>query len=206
MNRMIPSVTAALLLASASFAAAPAGPANTDPKAVQAGSYTVEPHHTRVQFTVSHMGFTDWTGDFTGVSGALQLDPAHPEASTLDISIPVASLTTTNTTLDGELKSAQWLDAGQFPAIHFVSTGVTRTGVNAARIAGNLTFHGVTRPVTLDAHFNGAGVNPLDKSYTAGFNATTTIHRSDFGVKTYVPLIGDETAIRISAAFVRKAS
>jgi len=67
----------------------------------------------------------------------------------------------------------------------------------------DLTFHGVTRPVTLDASFNGAGVNPLDKSYTAGFNATTVINRSDFGVKTYVPLIGDETTLRISAAFVK---
>jgi polyisoprenoid-binding protein YceI len=207
MNRLVASAAAAALFAAtASFAAAPAGPASTDPHAVQAGSYAVEPNHTRVQFTVSHMGFTDWYGDFAHVSGTLQLDPAHPDASKLDITIPVDSVATTNATLDGELKGAQWFDAGQFPTIHFVSTGIRATGAGTAAITGNLTFHGVTRPVTLDARFNGAGTNPLDKSYTAGFNATTTIRRSDFGVKTYVPLIGDETAIRISAAFVRKAS
>lgn len=203
MTRTFASAAVALLVASASFAA---GPANTDPKAVQAGSYTVEPYHTRVQFAVSHMGFTDWNGDFSGVDGTLQIDPAHVDAAKLDISIPVASVSTTNAKLDGELKSDQWLDAARFPTIHFVSTRIVRTGPSHAAIIGNLTFHGVTKPVTLDATFNGAGVNPLDKSYTAGFNATAKILRSDFGVKTYVPLIGDETTIRISAAFVHKAS
>ncbi len=206
MTRTFASAAVALLVASASFAAAPAGPANTDPKAVQAGSYTVEPYHTRVQFSVSHMGFTDWNGDFSNVNGSLEINPAHVEAAKLDITIPVATVSTTNTKLDGELKSDQWLGAEQYPTIHFVSTKVVRTGPNKAAITGNLTFHGVTKPVTLDATFNGAGVNPLDKSYTAGFNATTKINRSDFGVKTYVPLIGDETTIRISAAFVHKAA
>ncbi|WP_019833683.1 YceI family protein [Sphingomonas sp. PR090111-T3T-6A] len=206
MTRTLASAAIALFVASASIAAAPAGPANPDPRALTAGSYTVEPNHTRVQFTVAHMGFTDWYGDFTHVAGTLQIDPAHVEASKLDISIPVASVSTTNATLDGELKSDQWLDAGQFPTIRFVSTKVVRTGPSSATITGDFTLHGVTKPVTLVASFNGAGVNPLDKAYTAGFNATTTIRRSDYGVKTYVPLIGDETVIRISAAFVRNAS
>ena len=203
MTRTFASAAVALLVASASFAA---GPANPDPKAVQAGSYTVEPYHTRVQFSVSHMGFTDWNGDFSNVNGSLEINPVHVEAAKLDISIPVASVSTTNAKLDGELKSDQWLDAAKYPTIHFVSTKVVRTGPNKAAITGNLTFHGVTKSVTLDASFNGAGVNPLDKSYTAGFNATTKINRSDFGVKTYLPLIGDEATIRISAAFVHKAA
>ena len=78
---------------------------------------------------------------------------------------------------------------------------VERTAADRANITGDLTFHGVTKPVVLDARFNGAGVNPLSKAYTIGFNATTTINRSDFGVKTYVPLIGDAVTLRISAAF-----
>jgi polyisoprenoid-binding protein YceI len=197
-------LAAAVLLAVPALAAAPAGPASTDPKTVQAGTYAVEPSHTRVQFTVSHMGFTEWYGDFTGASGSLTIDPARPAASRLDISIPVASISTTNAKLDGELKGADWLGADQYPTIRFVAKTVTPTGASAARITGDLSFHGVTRPVTLLARFHGAGVNPLDKAYTAGFDATTTIHRSDFGVKTYVPLIGDEVAIRISAAFVKK--
>jgi polyisoprenoid-binding protein YceI len=192
---------AALAWATLSLAAPAAGPASTDPRNVIAGDYKVEPAHTRVQFTVSHMGFSDWYGDFAGASGSLSLDPSKPAASRVEISLPVASVSTTNATLDGELKSADWFDAARHPTIRFVSTEIVPQGRDRALVRGRLSFHGVTRPVTLAARFNGAGVNPLSKTYTVGFNATTTIRRSDFGVKTYVPLIGDETEIRISAAF-----
>jgi polyisoprenoid-binding protein YceI len=203
--RTLGSATAILLLATATFAAASAAP-GSDPKTVQAGTYAVEPYHTRVQFTVNHLGFTDWYGDFSNVSGELSLDTAHIEQSKLDITVPVSSISTTNAKLDGELKSDQWLGAGQYPTIHFVSTKIVRTGLAKAAITGDLTFHGVTRPVTLQTSFNGAGVNPLTKAYTAGFNATTAFKRSDFGVKAYIPMIGDETTLRISAAFEKKAS
>ncbi|MDE2340828.1 MAG: polyisoprenoid-binding protein [Alphaproteobacteria bacterium] len=176
----------------------PGNPAVTSAKA---GVYSVEPHHTRVQFSVSHMGFTDWYGDFTGISGSLTLDPAHIDASKVDISIPVTSISTTNTVLDGELRSPAWFDAAQFPTMHFVSNNVVRTGERTAHIMGTLTFHGVSHPVTLEASFVGGGVNPMSKGYTVGFNATTTLHRSDFGVKTYVPMIGNAVDVRISAAF-----
>jgi polyisoprenoid-binding protein YceI len=196
-----------LALASATLvvAAPVAGPASTNPQQVAAGTYKVEPSHTRVQFTVSHMGFSDWYGDLTGASGSLSLDPKRPAASRVDISLPVASVSTTNATLDGELKSADWFDAARYPTIRFTSTEVVPQGGDRALIHGQLSFHGVTRPVTLAARFNGAGINPLSKGYTVGFNATTTIRRSDFGVKTYLPLIGDETEIRISAAFEKAA-
>ena len=203
MNRLIPA--AALALAAAAAVAAPPPMSSSNPRLVQAGRYAVEPSHTRVQFTVSHMGLTDWYGDFTHVSGSLLLDPARTQAARVDISIPTGSVSTTNATLDGELKGADWFDAARYPAIRFVSSRVVRTAPNKAMIAGALTLHGVTRPVTLSATFNGGGVNPLSKAYTVGFNATTTIRRSDFGVRKYLPMIGDETAIRISAAFERKA-
>jgi polyisoprenoid-binding protein YceI len=198
MNRF--AISAALLLTVATSAFA-AGPANTDAAAVTAGAYTVEPSHTRVQFSVSHMGFTNWYGDFTGVSGSLTLNPKDVATSKVDITIPVGSVSTTNTKLDGELKSADWFDAERFPTIRFVSTKIVRTGPNKAMITGNLTFHGVTKPLVLAATFNGAGVNPLDKNYTVGFDATTTIQRSDFGVMTYLPVVSDTTTLRISAAF-----
>jgi len=197
---------AALLLIHATSAIA-AGPANPDPTAVIAGSYAVEPSHTRVQFTVSHMGFTNWYGDFSRASGSLRIDPKNAAASKVDISIPTASVSTTNTILDAELKSADWFDAARFPTIHFASTAVVPTGAATADITGDLTFHGITRSVVLAARFNGAGINPIDKSYTLGFDATSTIKRSDWGVKNYVPMIGDEAILRISAAFetLRKA-
>ena len=187
----------AVLLLTASSAIA----ADTNPTAVQAGRYAVETAHTRVQFSVSHMGFSNWYGDFTGVTGALTLDPKAIAAAKVDITIPVASVSTTNTVLDGELKSADWFDAGQYPTIRFVSTKVVQTAPGKADITGDLTFHGVTKPVVLAATFIGAGENPMSKKYTVGFDATATLKRSDYGVKTYVPMIGDETTLRISAAF-----
>jgi len=190
----------AVLLALATSAIA-ADLLNTDPAAVTPGAYVVEPAHTRVQFAVSHIGFTHYFGDFTGAKGTLVLDPKDVAASKVDITLPVASVSTTNATLDGELRSAAWFDAATYPTIRFVSTKVVRTAPDKATITGELTLHGVTRPVELAATFNGSGVNPLDKNYTVGFDATATLKRSDFGVKTYLPMIGDETSVRISAAF-----
>jgi polyisoprenoid-binding protein YceI len=182
-------------------AASAAGQLNTDPAAVTPGAYVVEPNHTRVQFAVSHIGFTQFFGDFTGAKGTLVLDPKNVATSKVDITLPVSSVSTTNATLDGELKSADWFDAATYPTIHFVSTKIVRTAPNKATITGELTMHGVTKPVELQASFNGSGVNPLDKAYTVGFDATAKLKRSDFGVKTYLPMIGDDTSIRISAAF-----
>lgn len=198
-SHVIAAAAALTLLPATVHAQSPV--ANAAPAAAQAGNYKVETTHTRVQFTVSHMGFSDWYGDFTGVTGTLSLDPKAVAKAKVDIAIPVASVTTTNATLDGELKSAQWFDAEQFPTIRFVSTQVVPTGARTALIKGNLTFHGVTKPAILKASFNAGGVNPMTKGYTLGFNAVTEIRRSDFGVKTYVPLVGDTVAIRISAAF-----
>jgi polyisoprenoid-binding protein YceI len=176
-----------------------------DPGHVQSGNYTVEPAHTRVLFAVSHMGFTTWYGDVSGASGTLDFNAKAPTHSKLSITLPTGSISTTNPKLDGELKSPTWLDAAKYPTITFNATSITRTGHDTGRIKGELTLHGVTQPVTLDAHFNGGGINPLDKAYTIGFDGTTTIQRSAFGIKTYVPLIGDTVTVTISSAFERRA-
>ena len=188
----------AAVLSSLAFAQAAA---DITPAKVQEGAYTVEPQHTRVLFSVSHMGFTTWYGEFTHVSGALNLTPKAVADSTLEIHIPVNTVSTSNAKLDGELKSPQWLDAEKFPEILFKGKQVERTGDGSAKVTGDLTLHGVTRPVTLDVKFNGAGTNPLDKKYTVGFEVSGTIKRSDFGVNSYVPLIGDDVRIIISAGF-----
>jgi polyisoprenoid-binding protein YceI len=198
---------AALLLA-LMFCLAPAAlaqsVANSDPAAVQAGTYALETHHARIVFAASHMGFSTWYGDFSGATGSLTLDPKNPAAATLEVAIPVASVSTTNATLDGELKSPAWFDAAKFPAITFKSTKVRLTGPTTAEVTGNLTFHGVTRPLTLAASFNASGINPLDKAYTIGFEVKGQLKRSDFGVTTYVPLIGDDVTLTISAPFEKK--
>jgi polyisoprenoid-binding protein YceI len=136
-----------------------------------------------------------------GATGSLTLDAKAPAASKLDVSLPVAAISTTNATLDGELKSADWFDAAQYPTIRFVSQQVVKTGPRTARISGTVTMHGVSKPLTLNATFGGAGVNPMDKAYTVGFSAVGTLKRSDFGVTKYVPIVGDEVTLKITAAF-----
>jgi polyisoprenoid-binding protein YceI len=191
----------AVILAAAAEAAAPAGPiANPNPKGVQAGVYSLDSSHAMVQFAVSHMGLSTWYGQFSGVKGALNLNPANPAASTVEVTVPTGTVNTINATLTKELASGDWLDAAKFPNATFKSTKITVRG-NRADIAGNLTLHGVTRPLTLNAVFLGHGTNPLNKKYTAGFEATGKFKRSDFGVKTYLPMIGDDVTLTISAPF-----
>jgi polyisoprenoid-binding protein YceI len=196
---MLPLTLAAGLAAMAPAAAQ--SPASNDPASVHPGTYSVDPGHTQVIFSVSHMGFSSYSGVFSGASGSLTLDPANPAASTFKIAVPIKSVSTTSTKLDGELKSAQWLDAGKFPDATFVSSKIVLDGKGKAAVTGDLTLHGVTKPVTLDVSFVGAGVNPLNKKYTVGFEATGDILRSNFGVKTYLPLIGDKLHLTIAGAF-----
>jgi polyisoprenoid-binding protein YceI len=164
------------------------------------GSYKVESYHTQVGFSISHFGFTNYSGLFSGATGTLKLDPARLGASKLDISIPVESITTTVAKLNEELKGDKWFDTARFPNATFVSTQVV-PNTDGVAVTGNLTLHGITKPVVLHVRFIGAGVNPLDKAYTVGFEATGTIKRSDFGVLTYLPAVGDEVQLNIAGAF-----
>ncbi len=203
MKNFMKPIAVAAIFAAPALAHAQGAPPNTVASKVQSGSYKIEPAHTRVLFAVSHMGFTTWYGQFTNVSGTLTLDPKNVAASALDISIPTNTITTTNTKLDGELNSPTWLDTAKYPTIVFKSTKITRTGDDTATVTGNLTFHGVTKPETLNVTFNASGVNFLTHQYTVGFNATGSLMRSDFNEKTYVPIIGDAVKLTISAAFVK---
>ena len=203
MRYAVLAVSTAVIAAGLGLAPAVAQVTVTAPGQVQPGTYTVEPTHTRIAFAVSHMGFTTWFGDFTNPSGTLTLNPAKPAASTLDVTVPVASVSTTNAKLDGELKEADWLDAAKYPTATFKASHISAMGGNA-KVAGTLTLHGVTKPVVFGVKFNGAGTNPLDKAYTVGFEVRGQIKRSDFGVTKYVPLVGDDVQLIISAAFEKK--
>jgi polyisoprenoid-binding protein YceI len=195
-NASFPAAVAALLVAAAGTAPA----ADSGLSSAKPGNYKVESYHTQVGFSVSHFGFTNYTGLFAGATGTLQLDPAKLASAKLDITIPVDSVTTTVDKLTEELKGDKWFDAAKYPKATFVSTHVAASP-GGATVTGNLTLHGVTKPVVLHVHFMGAGVNPIDKAYTVGFEVTGTIKRSDFGVTTYLPIIGDEVHLNIAGAF-----
>jgi polyisoprenoid-binding protein YceI len=190
----------------AAFACALAFAPAAQAQAVQSGVYAIEPNHTQVLFGVSHMGFSTYYGAFSGVSGSLTLDSANPAASSLQVSVPTANVTTLSAKLTDELKGGDWLDAATYPAITFRSTKVTLTGPDTADVAGDLTLHGVTRPEVLKARFNRGGVNPMSKAFTIGFEVSGSVKRSEFGVTKYVPFIGDDVQLIISAPFERKPS
>lgn len=195
------ALAASLLLAAAGATAA----SPTDPASVRPGTYAIEPTHARVLFAVDHFGVSTWYGDFTHVSGTLTLDPKAPAASRVEVSIPTDSLSTTNATLDGTLKGSDWFDVAKFPTMTFRSDKVTVSGPGRASIEGELTLHGVTRPVVLDARFKGAeGPNTIIKSYMIGFDLTGKIKRSDFGIDRYLGTISDDVDLIISAPFERK--
>ena len=177
------------------------GAANPDPKAVKAGHYMVDPAHTRVLFSVSHFGFSTFYGEFPGAWGHLAIDPASPDRAKLSVSVPVANVTTTNSTLDWELRSADWLDAQRYPAVTFESSSVDLTSEGGALVHGELTLHGVTRPLTLEARFVGGGINPVKDQYTIGFDGRGRFKRSQFGVESHLPLIGDDIELILSGAF-----
>ena len=179
-----------------------------NPAAVTGGTYTADPHHSLVAWTLDHLGFSPYTGLFGGVTGSLTLDPKAPNSAKVDVTIPVSKVVTASTGLTQHLllpgKDGGKPDFfGAAPAdARFVSTAVVANG-QKARITGNLTFNGVTRPVTLDAEFYGAGKMPeqMGGKENVGFHATGTITRSQFGLGFGVPMVGDSVKLDISAAF-----
>lgn len=192
------SIVIAAMIATSAVVAAPAAPTFSS---VKAGTYKVESYHTQVGFSLSHFGFTNYSGLFSGATGSLHLDPANPGTNKLEVTIPVQSIQTTVPVLTDELKGEKWFDVAKFPQATFTSTNVTFGADGTATIAGNLTLHGVTRPIVLHAHFVGAGVNPIDKAYTVGFQVSGTIKRTEFGVSQYAPALGDDVELTIAGAF-----
>jgi polyisoprenoid-binding protein YceI len=170
----------------------------------KSGSYTLESTHARVMFTVSHFGFSTWVGEFPLAEGSLELDMENLSSSRLRVTMSVAKVTTTNAVLDEELRSSEWLDCRRYPTMTFESTRVTLTGSGEAEIQGDFSLHGVTKKITLYARFNASGINPIRKTYTIGFEVAGSIKRSDFGVTHYVPMIGDDVRLMISAPFELK--
>lgn len=163
-------------------------------------AYTLDPAHTQVVFSWNHLQYSHPEAAFDDVSGTLMWDADDISRSSVNVSMAVASIHSHVAALDDELKSAKFLDAPQYPKATFASTRVEKIDdAGNLRISGNLTVHGVTRPVTLDAHLNHVGKYPMIDVPAAGFSARTVIKRSEFGVGEGVPFVGDELAVRISA-------
>ncbi|MHB1947232.1 MAG: YceI family protein [Gammaproteobacteria bacterium] len=173
-----------------------------NPAMAASETYVLDPFHTYVLWHINHFGFSNPSGKWLA-DGTLVLDEAHPENSKLNATIKVGDMITGIPKLDEHLKSKEFFNIAQFPMAKFVSDKVTVSG-NTAKVHGMLTVHGVTKPVTLDVKLNKIGVSPITNKKTAGFTATTTLKRSDFGMNTYLPGLGDEVQINIEAEAYQK--
>jgi polyisoprenoid-binding protein YceI len=177
---------------------------------VPAGSYTLDKPHASLIFRVNHLGFSHWTARFTRFDAKLQFDPAKPATAGVTVTIDPASITPDNPPpgFVASLRGAQWLNAGQFPQITYRSTRAEPVGQNAMRIFGDLTLHGTTHPVVLDATYNGGYIgHPMDPHARIGFSAHGTLKRSDFGIAFGIPQpgstmgVGDTVEFSIEAEF-----
>ena len=186
---------------------APALPGNASVARVEAGVYEADSSHSVVAWEVDHFGFNPYPGLFGDVSGTLRLDPANLSATSVDVSVPVASVMVASEGLKNHLLrpgkdggKPDFFGADPAPA-RFVSTSVTPTGGTSANIMGDLTLNGVTQPVTVMAEFTGAGANPMNKKQTVGFTGQAFIDREQFGIDYALPMVGQTVALDITVAF-----
>jgi polyisoprenoid-binding protein YceI len=169
-----------------------------------ADTYQLEKTHVDLLFSINHAGFTEKHGYFHDLEATLQYDAEHPEKSQVRVTVKTDSIDTGFAQRDSDVKSVKFLDVANYPEMRFVSTNVTPGPKDTLLVQGNLTLHGVTKPLTLHVKLNKSAPNPFDKKPTLGFSATGSLERSDYGISTYVPMIGNAIAITIDAEFNRK--
>lgn len=189
-----PLLAAALALASTVAFAAPL-------------TYKIEANHTDVVASWSHFGFSNPIAHFGKVDGSITYDPANVGASKVEVTIPLSGLNSHVGDFDDHLRSADFFDAEKFPNITFKSTSVKAAGKGKLKVTGDLTIKGVTKPVVLDVTINKTGVQPMANREAAGFSATATVKRTDFGLGLYAPNVSDQVKLSITTeAIVPKAA
>lgn len=177
----------ATCLAAASFGAA-----------AEAVRYEIDPTHTVVLATWNHFGYSNPSANFGGASGTITYDAQAPEASSVQVTLPLSGLDSFVPKLDEHLRSSDFFDAATFPEARFASTSVRAVGEGRLEVAGTLTIKDISKPVVLDVVLNKAAPHPMGKVPTIGFDATATVKRSDFGLAMAVPMVSDEVSLRIT--------
>jgi polyisoprenoid-binding protein YceI len=168
-------------------------------------TYTFEPQHTQGVIRWNHLGFANPTAQFNTVEGTLEFDPADPTHSSVAVSIPLASMSTGVPDLNDDFRSSDFFDFAKYPTATFKSRKIEKGGTpDTLKVAGDLSVHGITKPVLLDVTINKVGTNPRNQVPTVGFEAMATLKRSDFGLGLYVPQVSDEIRIHITAEAAEK--
>ena len=167
------------------------------PAAAEVETYTIDPNHTFPAFEIGHFGYSIQRGRFNKTAGKATLDPsAH--AGSVDIVIDAASIDTGHPKLQEELRKPDWFDVAQFPTLTFKGSQFTFDGDNVKSVTGELTMHGVTRPVTLNATQWRCAPHPYLKRKVCGGDFVATIKRSEFGMKKFLPNLADDVTLRIN--------
>ena len=164
--------------------------------AAAADSYTVDPDHTYPNFEINHLGFSTMHGRFGATTGKIVLDTAAKSGS-IDITIDATSINTGHAKRDTHLKSEEFFNVGKFPTLAYKATKLNFSADKLTGADGEMTLLGVTKPVSLAVTAFQCGPQPMNKKQMCGANATATIKRSEFGLSTYVPAVGDEVKITI---------
>ncbi|MCD9086309.1 YceI family protein [Stenotrophomonas sp. SY1] len=169
--------------------------------------YRLDPVHTRVLFAIEHAGFSQALGTVSGSEGVLEFDPTDWSTAQLDVVVPITRLDLGNDKWNQATLARNLLDGERFPQAHFVSSRVEPIDEHHARLFGQLTLRGVTREVALDVTLNALKRYPLPPfRRTAGFSATATLSRAEFGITAWNSVIGDRVELRIEAEAVRDES
>ncbi len=163
-----------------------------------ADKYVLDSSHSQIVFSYNHLGYSTTYGMFSGFEGEIMFDAANPANSSVTVSMPTKSMFTGWEQRDGHFMSADFFGAEDSDLITFTSTSIEVTGESTALITGDLTMNDVTKSVTLDARLNQTGTHPMAQKAWAGFDASTTLKRSDFGLGAFAPAVSDEVEVRIS--------
>ncbi|MEQ3710260.1 MAG: YceI family protein [Tateyamaria sp.] len=170
----------------------------TSSVALAAERYTLDASHSQVVFSYDHLGFSTTFGMFSGFEGEIMFDQDDPSASSVTVSMPTKSMFTGWEKREGHFMSDDFFGATDADVITFASTSIEVTGEDTAMITGDLTMNDVTKSVVLDAQLNQVGTHPQAGKAWAGFDATTTLLRSDFGLGAFAPFVSDEVSVQIS--------
>ncbi|MFG5380287.1 YceI family protein [Yoonia sp. R2-816] len=181
-------LTAATLFAT-SFAA---------PAFASAEDYVLDASHSQILFSYDHLGYSTTWGMFSGFEGTISFDQEDPSASSVSVSFPVRSMFTGWEARFDHFMGEDFFGAGEDEMVTFTSTNIEVTGDDTAMITGDLTLNGITKSVVLDAKLNQTGMHPMAEKEWAGFDATTTLVRSDFEVGSFAPFVSDEVEVMIS--------
>ena len=160
--------------------------------------YTLDSSHSQILFSYNHLGYSTTWGMFSGFEGEIMFDQEDPANSSVSVSMPVKSMFTGWEARFNHFMSDDFFGAADGEMVSFTSTGIEVTGEDTAKITGDLTLNGVTKSVVLDAKLNKAGEHPMAKKPWAGFDATTTLVRSEYELGQFAPFVGDEVEVKIS--------